>query len=172
VLHETSKSNISVNPRLSAVIYLLPEHLQTMTAHAESTYPEECCGILLGKISGGDKTTVKVITTENIWNSETTGELGKNRRYAIAPHVMLNVQKQARDESLNIIGIFHSHPDYPAFPSECDHAQAWQVYSYIIASVEQGKVIDVKSWCLDDDHQFQEEKIAIVHSESTNPIAE
>ncbi|MEA5571145.1 M67 family metallopeptidase [Calothrix sp. UHCC 0171] len=150
---------------MDVVIYLLPEHLHVIYTHAESIYPEECCGILLGEISSSGKKTVQIITTENAWIPETPGDFGKERRYAIAPQVMLQIQKQARDESLNIIGIFHSHPDYPAIPSECDRAQAWQEYSYIIVSVDKGKVIEVKSWCLDENHQFQSEEIAIVEDE-------
>jgi proteasome lid subunit RPN8/RPN11 len=72
---------------------------------------------------------------------------------------MFEVQKEVRSRNLDIIGIFHSHPDNPARPSEFDRAIAWQSYSYIIVSVQQGKACDLKSWILDDDHQFQPEEI-------------
>jgi proteasome lid subunit RPN8/RPN11 len=148
------------------MIQLNPEHLQTISTHAETTYPEECCGILLGDLASEVKTVVKVITTENVWNAETAADFpgneqyhNKRTRYAIAPQVMLQVQKQARDCKLNIIGIYHSHTDHPAIPSECDRQLAWQEYSYIIVSVQNGKASDIKSWVLDDNHQFQQEAI-------------
>jgi proteasome lid subunit RPN8/RPN11 len=72
---------------------------------------------------------------------------------------MLQAQKDARDRHLDIVGIFHSHPDHPAVPSEFDRAIAWQRYSYIIVSVQQGQACDLKSWSLDDDQQFQPEAI-------------
>jgi proteasome lid subunit RPN8/RPN11 len=75
---------------------------------------------------------------------------------------MLKAQKQARDRNLDIIGIYHSHPDHPAVPSEFDRAIAWQQYSYIIVSVQQGKACDLKNWSLDDDHQFQPEEMLTV----------
>ncbi len=110
---------------------------------------------------------VEVMPTENAWNAETAAELpgddtldySKRQRYAIAPQVMLHAQKEARDSKLNIIGIYHSHTDHPAIPSEYDRQLAWQEYSYIIVSVQNGKASDMKSWTLDDNHQFQQEII-------------
>ncbi|WGV23264.1 M67 family metallopeptidase [Halotia branconii] len=143
-------------------IQLLSEHLQTIYNHAESTYPDECCGIILGYL-GTSKTVVEVMPTENAWIQEAAnfpGEVqSQERRYAIAPQVMLQVQKTARDNSLNIIGIYHSHPDYAAIPSECDRIYAWPEYSYIIVSVQNSKADDIQSWSLDQHHQFQPELI-------------
>jgi proteasome lid subunit RPN8/RPN11 len=144
-------------------VNLNSEHLQTIYSHAETTYPEECCGLLLGYLNDNSKTVLEIIPTENTW-SETSDPFGdstatKQRRYTIAPQVMLQVQKDARDRNLNIIGIYHSHINNPANPSEFDRQLAWQEYSYIIVSVINGKVADIKSWILDDRHQFQQEAI-------------
>ncbi len=136
------------------------QDLQIIRTHAASTYPEECCGIILGYLANESKTVVEVMPTENAWSGETLQNT-KRRRYTIAPEVMLKVQREARDRSLNIIGIYHSHPDNPAIPSESDRVQAWQEYSYIIVSVPNGKALELKSWCLDETHQFQEEEIEI-----------
>ncbi|MGB3206631.1 MAG: M67 family metallopeptidase [Crinalium sp.] len=151
-------------------IKLLAEHLQTIITHAESTYPEECCGIILGTINDTEKTVVEVCPTENVWGKETAGDFlevetvtDKRRRYAIAPVDLLKAQKAAREYQLNIVGFFHSHTDHPAIPSECDRTYAWQEYSYIIVSVEQGSSGDIRSWCLDDTHQFQAEEIITFH---------
>jgi len=141
-----------------------------MQAHAETTYPEECCGLLLGQMSGDVKTLIEVLPTLNSWGDELASDLlaiesspqpksSKRNRFSIAPKVMLQAQKDARDRHLDIIGIFHSHPDHPAVPSEFDRAIAWQRYSYIIVSVQQGQACDLKSWSLDDDQQFQPEAI-------------
>ncbi|MEH2371408.1 M67 family metallopeptidase [Nostoc sp.] len=148
------------------MIKLSQEHLQTIRSHAESTYPDECCGIILGYLANEGKTVVEVMPTENAWNTEAAAEFpsertteSKRRQYTIAPEIMLKTQREARDRSLNIIGIFHSHPDNPAIPSECDRLYAWQGYSYIIVSVQNGKAGELKSWSLDDIHQFQIEEI-------------
>ncbi|MDZ7963208.1 MAG: M67 family metallopeptidase [Aulosira sp. DedQUE10] len=150
------------------ILQLLPEHLQIIRTHAESTYPEECCGIILGHVALEGKTVVEIMPTENAWNTEATNFSADNtvdtqkRRYAIAPQVMLQAQREARDRALNIIGIYHSHPDAPAIPSECDRLYAWPEYSYIIVSVPKGKADIPQIWCLDDSHQFQPETITII----------
>jgi proteasome lid subunit RPN8/RPN11 len=148
------------------ILQLSPEHRQIIYSHAENTYPEECCGLIIGHITTESKTVVEVIPTENDWSPATAPdflpddtEYSKKRRYSIAPKYLLQVQKEARDRKLNIIGIYHSHPDYPAKPSEFDRQFAWQEYSYIIISVQSGKARDIKSWALDDNHQFQQEAI-------------
>ncbi|AFY41131.1 M67 family metallopeptidase [Nostoc sp. PCC 7107] len=149
----------------TAVINILPQHIQIIRSHAESTYPEECCGIILGYINNQTKTVVEIIPTANAWSTESNNfahnetEYSERRRYAIAPQVMLQVQKTARDKSLNIIGIYHSHPDNPAIPSECDRQYAWPAYSYIIVSVQNGTANELLSWSLDNQHQFQPETI-------------
>lgn len=86
----------------------------------------------------------------------------KTRRYTIAPIVFLQAQSEARDRRLDIIGIYHSHPDNCATPSEFDRVYAWPQYSYIIVSVQQGKACDLNSWSLDDNHRFQPEEMIIV----------
>ncbi len=129
--------------------------------HAENTYPEECCGILLGKIVGISKTVVEVIPTINAWEKtklEQT-ERTKHSRYTIPSRDIFKAQKRGRNLQLDIVGFFHSHPDYPSIPSTCDREQAWEIYSYPIVSVIEGKVSDIKSWVLDADSNFQPEEI-------------
>ena len=152
------------------MLKLQSHHLQAIQTHAESTYPEEGCGLLLGHLRDDVKTLIEVWPTENSWGEEADDPFqsiessaqrtsSKRNRFSIAPRVMLQAQKNARDRNLDIIGIFHSHIDHPAIPSEFDRAIAWQQYSYIIVSVQQGLACDLKSWNLDDDHQFQPEEI-------------
>jgi proteasome lid subunit RPN8/RPN11 len=151
-------------------IKLYSHDLRNIFTHAESSYPEECCGIMLGNIDEDAKTVVEVWPTKNSWNDEAyetfqgiagSDKLGasKRDRYAIAPEDMLKAQREARDRHLQIVGIYHSHPDHPAIPSEFDRACAWPVYSYIIVSVHIGKIDTHHSWILDDAHQFQPEEI-------------
>ncbi|WP_013320551.1 Mov34/MPN/PAD-1 family protein [Gloeothece verrucosa] len=148
------------------MITLTLEQLQTIYIQAEKIYPEECCGLLLGKIEGENNLVSEVRETENSWNAEdfeflSLTERTKRTNFSIAPEVILKVQKEARDRNLAIIGIYHSHPDHAAIPSEFDRLIAWPQYSYVIASVRQGKVIDVRCWKLDKDHQFQSEEILV-----------
>ncbi|MCY7368783.1 MAG: M67 family metallopeptidase [Chamaesiphon sp.] len=144
-------------------IVISAERLNIIYNHAESIYPEECCGILLGIIAGISKTVSEVIPTINDWQRTVSDEVdrNKNSRYTINPSDIFTAQKRARDLQLDIIGFFHSHPDYPAIPSTCDRSQAWETYSYPIISVINGKVSEIKSWVLDSDGIFQLEQIQI-----------
>lgn len=146
-------------------IALSDTHILAIRTHAESTYPEECCGLLLGRVTGDVKTLVEVWPTKNAWSAEAEDDcspekvLTKKRRYAISPADMLKGMKDGRDRDLEIIGIYHSHPDCAAVPSECDRTLAWPEYSYIIVSVRQGCCEDLRSWNLDADSNFQAEEI-------------
>lgn len=140
-------------------------HFSQLADHAQRCYPEECCGLLLGQ----NKVVQQVWVTENSWTPEFLAGLpvlspyhldqSRRNRFAIAPVDILAAQKYARQHALEIIGIYHSHPDYPAVPSEYDRAIAWDVYSYVILSIQQDQVATVRSWILDGDRQFQEEII-------------
>ena len=142
------------------MLILAAAHRQVMQAEAERTYPEECCGILLGQLEqSGQKTVIEVWPTPNAWSEGAAAELASvisasrysaqaahRDRYWIDPRDLLKAQREARDRSLQVIGIYHSHPDHPAMPSETDRRLAWPEYSYLILSVEQGKVTQVLSW--------------------------
>jgi proteasome lid subunit RPN8/RPN11 len=150
------------------VIQIGSDSCQQIRTQAESLYPEECCGLLLGRTSHGNRILMTVWATENSWNNEMADFVyaieqsgSKCTRFRIAPEVMLQAQKTARDRNLEILGIYHSHPDCPAIPSEFDQAIAWPQYSYLIVSVQQGKVVDMRSWKLDENHQFQAEEIEV-----------
>jgi proteasome lid subunit RPN8/RPN11 len=154
------------------VLELCSDHLKIIQNQAQSTYPEECCGLLVGNRSRESKTVVQVHPTENVWNAQAMDEFtqidpgvksrtSKRGNYAIAPEDILKVQRLARDRQMGIIGVYHSHPDSPAVPSEFDRAIAWQEYSYIIISVTQGKAGDIRSWCLNDAHEFESEAILV-----------
>jgi proteasome lid subunit RPN8/RPN11 len=156
------------------VLKLTDQQQQKMYRHAENTYPEECCGILLGTFQPhGGVTVVEVWETENAWETESqlfasvspeasNPDLSKRNRFTIDPAILLEAQKYARTENLSIVGIYHSHPDHSSHPSEFDRAIAWDAYSYLIMSVKGGTVVDCRSWRLDDQQQFQEETISHV----------
>ncbi len=133
--------------------------LQMIFDRATAIYPEECCGILLGKFAGKYKTVVEVISTINEWTPSELDRRTKHSRYTVPAREIFQAQKRGRDLHIDIIGFFHSHPDYPAIPSECDRVQAWEIYSYPIVSVIQGKAIEIKSWVLDEDRIFRAEEI-------------
>ncbi|PPT08110.1 Phage tail assembly protein [Geitlerinema sp. FC II] len=148
------------------VLHLSPQHRQHIEFHAERCYPRECCGLILGYAEAGEKRVAEIWETENAWDDETattfdeTAEFNtQERRYTIAAEVMLEAQKTSRDRGWQILGIYHSHPNHPAIPSEVDRSWAWPQYSYVIVSVREGQAIDLRSWQLDEHHQFRAETV-------------
>ena len=70
----------------------------------------------------------------------------------------MKFEEQAHERDMEILGIYHSHPDHPAKPSEYDRDHAWPGWSYIIASVGSDQVEDMRSWVLKDDRSGYEEE--------------
>ncbi|MGB3294884.1 MAG: M67 family metallopeptidase [Phormidesmis sp.] len=158
------------------VLVLSAQQLAAMSAHAERVYPEECCGLMVGEIQlqqeegeASQKRLVELVPLDNTWTAEALAEetstaaspYTKRRRYQIAPEDMLRTQQRAREQGLNILGVYHSHPDHDAVPSECDRALAWPEYAYVIVSIRGGKAVDVQNWTLDSTQQFQPETMRI-----------
>lgn len=134
------------------------DHLEMIKALGEESFPNECCGFLLGKVNQeGQKVIASTIPATNERESEE-----QYHRFLITPKAYLLAERYAREKKLEILGFFHSHPDAPAKPSEYDREHAWPWYSYIIVSVSGGKAEDVTSWIMNDDRsRFTEEKILI-----------
>src|SRR6185369_1053422 len=125
---------------------------EQMTAIGERGYPHEICGVMLGK-SGDPRLVTEVFEC---------GNLNKHKpetRYDMDPKDDLKGEALARQKGLDVLGIFHSHPDHPDKASETDRQAAWPGFSYVIMSIQKGKYASMRSWVLDDQSQFQEEPI-------------
>jgi proteasome lid subunit RPN8/RPN11 len=137
-------------------IVITPRHLQTISRHAAASYPEECCGFLIGHSGDSEETTV----VERVLSVGNERAESRHNRYLIHPETVLAAHKEARALGLDVMGYYHSHPDHPARPSEFDREHAWPGLSYVIVAVEQGKVADTRSWRLSEDRErFDEETI-------------
>lgn len=129
--------------------------LDTIRRHAEDTYPEECCGLLLGHLLDGQNDVVAARRVQN------RNENRRVDRYVIDPDDYRTVDREAREKGLDIVGIYHSHPDHPAEPSNTDLEQAtFPGYAYVIVSVERGTAAELTVWTLAPDRtRFLPEQI-------------
>lgn len=131
--------------------------LSQIHAHGEHSYPEEGAGFLLG--SAGDTAIVQDLMI--IANRREAG--ARHNRYRIDPDQYLQAELEAERRNLDLLGVFHSHPDHPNLPSEYDREWAQPVFSYVITNVEHGKAVESRSWRLNDDRTaFAEEDIAVI----------
>src|SRR5687767_7065173 len=133
------------------------ELLEGIREHGKKAYPNECCGVLLGRIEDSRKSAVELRAMEN------TREDSPRNRYLISSRELLEAEKAARARGLDIVGVYHSHPDHPARPSEFDREHAFPWYSYVIVSVQGGKAQDLTSWTLRDDRSaFEAEDLTVL----------
>jgi proteasome lid subunit RPN8/RPN11 len=134
---------------------------EAIRQHALRDYPCECCGVLLGSAEGDWKRVLEVVPLPNLRSDpQRSGKVlpledpeheSARSRYLIDPLDLLRVVKEARTRSLEVVGYYHSHPDQPARPSTHDRKLAWPGYSYLIATVEQGKPGALTCWVLPAD---------------------
>lgn len=128
---------------------------ESIRAHGEDAFPEECCGAMLGRDrEDGTREIVDVIAAPNTVTAQ------RRRRYLLDPEVLLAAERTAHRRGLDLLGIYHSHPDHPSTPSETDKQHAWPFWSYVILSVRDGRDAGLQSWRLRDDRsRFDEEEI-------------
>jgi proteasome lid subunit RPN8/RPN11 len=125
---------------------------QQMIVIGEKGYPHEICGLMFGK-GGGERTVTEVFECGNL------NKLKPETRYDMDPKDYMRGEALARQKGLDVLGIFHSHPDHPDKASETDRQAAWPGFSYVIMSIQKGKFASMKSWVLNDQTQFDEEPI-------------
>ena len=130
--------------RLSDVV------LNGIREHGRDTYPDECCGALIGR----DGNVSEVFALPN------TTEEGPRRRFLVRPADYRAAEARASQIDCELLGFYHSHPDHPAEPSQYDLEHAWPFFCYVIVSVRDGVARDLRAWRLRDDRsQFDEEEV-------------
>ncbi len=135
------------------------EIVEQIRDHGRGAYPQECCGLLLGCVTSARRSVMGLRRLENARRD------APQNRYLIAPSDLLAAEKEATRLSLDIIGVYHSHPDHPARPSEYDREHAFPWYSYVILSVAAGEPQDLTSWVLQDDGTAFEVEELVVRQE-------
>lgn len=131
--------------------------LKEIHSHGAQAYPEEGAGLLLGVDNGVDRLVSVILGLTN-----SREDAARHNRYLITPQDMLRGEQEAARRGLDIVGVFHSHPDHPNRPSIFDRDWALPWYSYVITSVQQGSAVESRSWRLTEDRgEFFEEEITI-----------
>jgi|SRR6185369_5544085 len=127
--------------------------IKRINAHLEEAYPEEGAGFLLG--AAGE--VKQILALQNSREDD-----ARHNRFLFTPEDYLKAELKADELGLDLIGVFHSHPDCPNIPSEYDREWAQPFFSYIISRVDGGKVVNHRSWRLVEDRsKYDEEEIKI-----------
>ena len=127
---------------------------EIMIEDAVGSFPDECCGFFFGS---EDARGNRLVTHVLVVNNAKQGD--KRRRFEISPKDYLKAEQFAGENDLQLLGVYHSHPNHPAIPSETDRLSAQPYFSYIIVSVYDKQVRDIRSWRLNSNSQFDEEHI-------------
>src|SRR3954469_14770608 len=122
------------------MIEIEQEPWAAMVHHAESTYPNECCGAMLGRMVDTKRLVTEAVPLENAF----TGEQGE--RYELRPEDLLAADKAARARGLDLLGIFHSHPDCDAYFSETDLKNSCPWFSFVVLSIKSARFDHANSW--------------------------
>jgi proteasome lid subunit RPN8/RPN11 len=138
-------------------LMLGPGVAEAIRAHGTETYPNECCGALIGRDG-------QVAATYALPN---TTEEGPRRRFLVRPQDYREAERRAGDAGGELLGFYHSHPDHPARPSQYDLDHAWPFFSYVIVSVRAGVPEDMTSWRLREDRSaFDPEQLTYAEHDS------
>ena len=142
-------------------LYITNKALEQIRSAGEDGYPDEVCGLMLGRDGADGRTVTSLVPIANAFEGEE-----QYHRYLITPADMFRAEREARRQGLDVLGVYHSHPNAPARPSDYDrdHA-AWTTWSYVIVSVTEGKAVDVRVWSLHDDRSAYDEVDLAVRDE-------
>ena len=116
-----------------------------MVEHAQAVYPNECCGVMLGATSNGTKLVTAAMHLENAHQGSQAAH------YELRAEDLLKADAEARKRKLDVIGIYHSHPDCDAYFYETDLKRSCPWYSFVVISIKQGNFDHVNSWLPDAD---------------------
>ena len=112
-----------------------------MVLAAKKAYPSECCGFLVGKKSEkGEIEVTEIREASNQFHGQ------KSVHFQIDPLFIYHLEQEIEARGLEIVGVYHSHPDYPAILSKEDENYMVPGLEYVIMSVQNGEVVDVKSY--------------------------
>jgi proteasome lid subunit RPN8/RPN11 len=133
------------------------ELLAGIHSHGEAAYPDEGAGFLLGAADGERRQVKAILPLDNSREAD-----ARHNRYLITAQDVLRGEDEAARQGLDVLGVFHSHPDHPNQPSEFDREWAMPWFSYVITSVQTGKAAGSRSWRLVEDRSsFFEEAIEV-----------
>jgi len=132
---------------MSAIV--LPKSIAAqIEAEGVAAYPNECCGILIGKETSGRRRVERLAPMKNAFDA-----VEQYHRFTIDPLAQIEAEKSADDAGQMVLGYYHSHPDHPARPSEYDrtHVPPWSFYSHIIVAIAKGRPAEMTAWYMNEE---------------------
>jgi len=120
------------------------DDLKAIDGHALKIFPRECCGLLLGKFGENSIEVKEVVESENVLSSPVAFE--------VDAELVFKAIKRAEKSGLELVGIYHSHPNIAAYVSARDSEimKLWLGIAWLIVSAAKERVVERKAYILKD----------------------
>ena len=115
------------------------EALSAVRGHARQVWPEECCGLLLGRSAGSSVIVSEVRPSQNLSHA-------RRSRYMIDSDAMVHAVLAGRRGGADLVGFYHSHPESGTAPSSIDRREAWSGMVYLIVGLAGGQGVSFGAW--------------------------
>jgi proteasome lid subunit RPN8/RPN11 len=145
-------------------LFLPATLLEELSRHLETSYPDEGAGFLIGEIEGPLRRVRAILPLANAREAE-----ARHNRFLITPQDYAWAEQRAAQAALDVLGVFHSHPDSPNIPSEFDRQWALPYFAYLITTVHQGKAAHHRVWMLREDRSAFDEIPLQIGADSGSP---
>ena len=135
------------------ILKLTPADLDVLRSRAARAYPEECCGLLAGPLPDGFGRPEAVVDVTETVPLDNAWEGPRTNRFRFDGLALAKIERGLEARGLSVLGIYHSHPDAPAWPSPFDLDNAWPSYAYLIVSARKGTTGEARVWTLSEDRR-------------------
>ena len=145
------------------MIVLRKRQMDQVILHSEEAYPRESCGLLVGQRVGDSIQVCEVHQSDNI-------AMEPAHRFEVDPQLRFDLERWLRKTSLELVGVYHSHPEGDALPSVTDIARAWEPNLFwLITAVRGGSARATKCYFLFESlSKFKEARLRIISNESSH----
>ena len=116
---------------------------EKMVSHVESTFPKEGCGLMIGS----DGVVQEAVPLPNSYSGP------QEDFFVIDPKDLHRVDRESREKGLDVLGVFHSHPDCDAYFSKRDLEHSCPWFSYVVLSIKKGHFDHANSYRPDFDQK-------------------
>lgn len=114
--------------------------LEVMARHLEAAYPEEGCGLLVGRNEGGTLLVTRLIPAWNV-------ACRRRTTFEIDPQVCFTTLRDVRQSDESLIGHYHSHPDRPPLPSQRDREMTFDPQMiWLISEVRDHRLVSTQAY--------------------------
>ncbi len=144
---------MSISTTVNTVSIVIEDDLlHEMICFGEEGYPEEVVGFILGAVQADKITLRRFLKAENSFEGQ-----ARYQSYRISSYDWLRSESEAKRLAMDVVGVFHTHPDHPSIPSAYDLEFALPNIVYLIAAIHEGRLASVQAWKLQEDrNQFDE----------------